>query len=62
MNLNVIRPKNHRENLLLSITKNCETLLEHTHTKPGEILEFKLIKLRQTFLFKPPIQIKGGCM
>ena len=28
MNLNMIRPKNDTEDLLLSITKNCETLIE----------------------------------
>ena len=59
MNLNMIRPKNETEDLLLSITKNCETIIEQTHTKPQETLEFKMIKPRQTFHFKPPIQIKG---
>ena len=59
MNLNMIRPKNETEELLLSITKNCETLIEQTHTKPQKTLEFKIIKPRETFHFKPPIQIKG---
>ena len=27
MNLNVIRPENETEDILLTITKNCETLL-----------------------------------
>ena len=62
MNLNKIRPKNQTEDLLLSITKNCETLIEQTHTKPQETLEFKMIKPRETFHFKPPIQIKGDWM
>ena len=62
MNLNMIRPKNQSEDLLLSITKNCETLIEQTHTKPQETLEFKMVKLRETFHFKPPIQIKGDWM
>ena len=30
MNLNMIQPKNKTEDLLLSITKNCETLLKQT--------------------------------
>ena len=34
----MIRPKNQTEDLLLSITKNCETLIEQTHTKPQETL------------------------
>ena len=62
MNLNMIRPKNETEDLLLSITKNCETLIEQTHTKPQETLEFKMIKPRETFHFKPLIQIKGDWM
>ena len=33
MNLNMIRPKNETEDLLLSITKNCEKLVEQTHRK-----------------------------
>ena len=62
MNLNMIQPKNETEDLLLSITKNCETLIEQTHTKPQETLEFKMVKPRETFHFKPPIQIKGDWM
>ena len=62
MNLNMIKPKNETEDLLLSITKNCETLIQQTHTKPQETLEFKMIKPRETFHFKPSIQIKGDWM
>ena len=58
----MIRPKTETEDLLLSITKNCETLIEKTHTKPQETLEFKMIKPRETFHFKPPIQITGDWM
>ena len=62
MNLNMIRPKNQTEDLLLSITKNCETLIEQTHRKPEETLEFKMIKPKEMFHFKPPIQVKGDWM
>ena len=62
MNLNMIRPKNETEDLLLSITKNCETLIEQTHRKAEETLEFKMIKPRETFHFRPPIQVKGDWM
>ena len=62
MNLYMIQPKNKTEDLLLSITKNCETLIQQTHTKPQEALEFKMTKPRETFHFKPPIQIKGDWM
>ena len=62
MNLNKIRPKNETEDLLLSITKNCQTIIEQTHRKSEETLEFKLIKGRETLHFHPPIQVKGDCM
>ena len=58
----MIRPKNETENLLLSITKNCETLIKQTLTKSQKTLEFKMIKPRETFHFKPPIQIQGDWM
>ena len=41
MNLNMIRPKNETEDLLLSITKNCETIIKQTHRKPEETLDLK---------------------
>ena len=62
MNLKMIRPKNETEVLLLSITKNCETLIEQTHRKAEETLEFKMIQSKQTFHFKPPIPIEGSWM
>ena len=62
MNLKMIQPKNETENLLLSITKNCETLIEQTHRKAEETLEFKMTKPKEKFHFKPPIQIKRDWM
>ena len=62
MNLNMIRPKNQTEELLLSITKNCETLIEQTHREAEATLDFKTIQSKQTFLFKPPIPIEGSGM
>ena len=58
----MIRPKNETEDLLLSITKNCETLIEQTHRKAEETLEFKMNKSRETFHFTPPIQVTGDWM
>ena len=58
MNLNLIRPENETEDFLLSLTKNCETLIEQTHTKPQETLELKMIKPKETFLFIPPVEVK----
>ena len=62
MNLNMIRPKNGTEDLLLSITKNCKTLIKQTHRKAEETLEFKMIKPREIFHFTLPVQIKGDWM
>ena len=62
MNLNMIRPKNETEDLLLSITKNCETLIEQTHRKAEGTLEFKMNKSTETFHFSQPIQVKGDWM
>ena len=62
MNLNMIRTKNETEDLILSITKNCETLIKQTHTRLEETMEFKMIKPRETFCFTPTIPIKGDWM
>ena len=62
MNLSMIRPKNETEGLSLSVTKNCETLIEQTHKKLEETLDFKRIKPREIFHFTPPIKIKGDWM
>ena len=58
----MIQPKNYTEDLLLSKTKNCETLIEQTHRKSEETLEFKMKKSRETFHFSQPIQIQGDWM
>ena len=58
----MIRPKNETEDLLLSITKNCKTLIAQTHRKAEETLEFKMTKPKETFCFKPTIQVKGDWM
>ena len=62
MNLNMIRPKTQTEDLLLSITRNCETLIQQTHRKPEETLEFKMTKPREIFHFTQPIQTKEDWM
>ena len=58
----MIQPKNEIEDILLSITKNCEKLVDQTHRKPEETLEFKMLKPRETFHFNPPIHSKGDWM
>ena len=58
----MIRPKNEIEDFLLSKLKYSETLIEQTHRKAEETLEFKVTKPRKTFHFNPSIQIKGDWM
>ena len=58
----MIQPKNETGDILLSNTKNCETLNKQTHRKAGETLEFTIIKPRESFSFKKPISIEGSWM
>ena len=44
----------------MSITKNCETLVEQTHRKSEKTLEFKMSKPRVTYHFKPPVPNEGS--
>ena len=43
----MIRPENETEDLILSNTKNCEKLIEQTHRKAEETLEFKMIQSKK---------------
>ena len=54
----MIKPKKNTQDLLLSITKNCETLIEQFHRKTEETLEFKMSEPRETLQFNPPVQVK----
>ena len=44
------RPINETEDLILSITKNCETLIEQTHRKAEETLELNLPNQEKRFI------------
>ena len=41
---------------------NCEKLIDQTHTRPEETLEFKMIKPRETIHFNPPAEVKEDWM
>ena len=58
----MIRVKSETEVLLISKTKNREKLLEHTHRKAEETLDFKMIQPRGTFHLNPPYEPKGDWM
>ena len=60
----MIQPENKTEDLLLSLGKKCQTLMEQAHRKPQEILEFKSYKSRECFSFKPSLifGLDSNCM
>ena len=62
MNSSMIRAKIETIDQLISITKNCETLIKRTHTKAPETLEFKMIKPRETVHLNHPNQVDGDLM
>ena len=45
----MIQPRNKTDDLLLSVTKNCETLIHQTQTRPQRTLELKFTQPRETF-------------
>ena len=59
MNSNMNRPENETEDLLISITKNCETVIQQTQKKPQKTLDLKFTKPRETIQFNPPNLIEG---
>ena len=54
----MFRPKSQTELLILSITKNVETLIKQTDAKPQETLELKLARPKEPFSLKPPHEIE----
>ena len=58
----MIRPKNETEDLLLSLTKRCQTFNKQTHRKAEETLKFKFTRSKKLFSFKSPISIEGSWM
>ena len=53
-----------KQDLLLPITKNCETVTNQTITKAQETLEYKKKKQMQTFSFNPSKKLveEGKCL
>ena len=60
MILHMSRPRNETEDLLLSITKKYETLIEQTHTRAEESFEFKPITQREAFSFRTLFLSRSG--
>ena len=58
----MFRPRNELKAFLLLSTKNCQTPIKQTHTKPQETLEFKQSQPEETFPYRPPISSEGSWM
>ena len=48
---------NKKESLLLSIAKSNRDIVENTHSKPQETLEFKVNKQKESFSFDVPLEL-----
>ena len=48
---------NENENLFPSITENCETLFDQTHTRPQETLVIRITQLRKLSHLNLPLNL-----
>ena len=51
-----------KESLLLSIAKSNQEIVENTHSKPQETLEFKMTKQKESFSFDVPFNLEEKWM
>ena len=51
-----------KEFLLLNIAKSNQEIVENTHSKPQETLEFKMTKQKESFSFDVPLQLNENWM
>ena len=51
-----------KESLLLSIAKSNQEIVENTHYKPQETLEFKMTKQKESFSFDVPLNLEEKWM
>ena len=58
----MIRPKNQTEDLIVSLSENCKTLIQQIHTKSQEKLGYKLTKPKELFSSEPSISLDGSWM
>ena len=55
MDLSTFVTYDKKESLLLSIAKSNQEIVEITHSKPQETLEFKMTKQKESFSFDVPL-------
>ena len=51
-----------KESLFLNIAKSNQEIVENTHSKPQETLEFKMTKQEESFSFDVPLQLNEKWM
>ena len=57
MDLSIFVTYDKKESLLLSIAKSNQKIVENTHSKPQETLEFKMNKQKESFSFDIPLEL-----
>ena len=57
MDLSIFVTYDKKESLLLSIAKSNQEIVENTHSKPQETLEFKMNKQKEPFSFDIPLEL-----
>ena len=56
MDLSTFVTYDKKESLLLNFAKSNQELVENTHSKPQETLEFEMTKQKESFSFDVPLQ------
>ena len=62
MDLSTFVTYDKKESLLLSIAKSSQEIVENTHSKPQETLEFKMTKQKEPFSFDVPLLLNEKWM
>ena len=62
MDLSTFVTYDKKESLLLSIAKSNQEIVENTHSKPQETLEFKMTKQKESFSFDVPLTLNEKWM
>ena len=62
MDLSTFVTYDKKESLLLGIAKSNHEIVENTHSKPQDTLEFKMTKEKESFSFDVPLQLNEKWM
>ena len=62
MDLSTFVTHDKKQSLLLSIAKSNQEIVENTHSKPQETLDFKMTKQKESFSFDVPLELNEKWM